>query len=152
MQSKSASQSFGKRRPIIAPRVQPIASISQIAGPCIGDSPGPLSGVPSRISADRPCRGAVGCRFLPAGQDFASCRDLWACQPTNWADLLPRVAHRGRFAGRSPFGPRDLPNSVLSGRKNSFDNHPDDKRCLVTTVRPMREYSTVDSSMAAFDR
>ena len=62
------------------------------------------------------------------------------------------VAHRGRFAGKSQFGQRDLPNSVLSGRKDSFDNHPDDNRCLVTTARPMREYSTVDSSMAAFDR
>ena len=134
MQSKSASQSFGKRRPIIAPRVQPIASISQIASPCIGDSAGQLSGVQSRIAADPPCR------------------DLCACQPTNWADMLPRVAHRGRFAGRSQFGQRDQPNSVLSGRKDSFDNHPDDNRCLVTTARPMREYSTVDSSMAAFDR
>ena len=59
MQSESASQSFGRRRPIFAPRVQQIASIPQIAGPSIGDSTGQLSGVQSQISADPPCRGAV---------------------------------------------------------------------------------------------
>jgi hypothetical protein len=68
----------------------------------------------------------------------------------NWVNLLSRIAHGIRLAEKIPLGRRDLPNAVLMGRKDSFDNHPDNNRCEATTVCPMSEYSTTDSSNGGF--
>lgn len=52
------------------------------------------------------------------------------CMSTNEPGLPAAVDHtQGLPCVAFPFGKRDLPNAVLLGRKDSFDNHPDNNRC-----------------------
>lgn len=53
-----------------------------------------------------------------AGQNFVACRDPCARQPKRRAEILQPIAHRVRFASKVPLSKPNLPNAVLSDRKD----------------------------------